>query len=188
MIALSHVSVRFGNKIVFSDFTHTFPTQKTTAIMGASGCGKTTLLRLFAGLIRPTEGTVYSNKNVSILFQEPRLLPWLTAAENVNLVLDDTKQTITQANALLASVGLDTDKDKYPAELSGGMQQRVALARTLARPTKLILLDEPFKGLDPKTKGEMMILIQKHTQGKTVLLVTHDKEEAEQMSDTILTL
>lgn len=188
MTELQNITVKYEDKIIFSEFSHRFAPGKTTAVMGTSGIGKTTLLRVLAGLVRPLSGTVTTDGTVAFLFQEPRLCPWLTAAENVNLVLGNKNHTLPDARDRLAEVGLGADADKYPEELSGGMQQRVALARTLAYPAPLILLDEPFKGLDAETRKQMIALVRRRTAGKTVVLVTHDPSDAAELADEVLYL
>ena len=179
MIALSNVTVTFApNKTVLEHLTLEFPQGTTTAVMGASGCGKTTLLRLLAGIISPTSGNVTRETNsISYVFQDPSLLGWLTAAENVNLVLSDSKKTLPTAREWLSHVGLAEDADRYPAELSGGMKQRVALARALATDADVLLLDEPFRGLDAALHEQMRELIRTERKGKTTVLVTHDEQD-----------
>lgn len=188
MTELQNITLKFGEHTVFSDFSHCFPEGKITAIMGASGCGKTTLLRIIAGLISPESGRVMTDKPISFMFQEPRLCPWLTAAENVNLVMGDKRETLPEAKKWLEAVGLLADAEKYPKELSGGMQQRVTLARTLAFPASLYLFDEPFKGLDRDTRQQIIPLVRKFTAGKTVILVTHDQQDAEDLADEMIHL
>lgn len=188
MLRLEDVSLSYGGKIVLQGQSLDVPSGKRIALMGPSGCGKTSLLRLAAGLSKPDGGTVERRcERVSYLFQEPRLLPWLTAEENVNAVLSDRAATRAEAHRWLDAVGLGEDADKYPRELSGGMQQRVSLARALAYGGALFLLDEPLKGLDAETRADMLHLLCKHTAGKTVLLATHDEAEAEALADEIYT-
>ena len=179
MIVLSDVTVTFApNKTVLEHLSLGIPKGKTTAIMGPSGCGKTTILRLLCGIISPTLGNVTRETNrISYAFQDPSLLPWLTAAENVNLVLSDAKKTMPAAKEWLARVGLAEDADRYPAELSGGMQQRVALARALCTDADLLLLDEPFRGLDAQLHEQMRDLVRSVRHGKTTVLVTHDESD-----------
>lgn len=182
MLKLNDVSVIFSqgnvNKIVLKHLTLDIPTGTTIAIMGPSGCGKTTLLRLLAGIISPTSGNVTRETNsISYVFQDPSLLPWLSAAENVNLVLSDSKKTLPMAKEWLEHVGLAEDVNRYPAELSGGMKQRVALARALCTDADLLLLDEPFRGLDAQLHEQMRELIRTSRQGKTTVIVTHDEQD-----------
>ena len=184
MITLQNVTLSYrDNKIVktvLNDISLRIPAGKTTVIMGPSGCGKTTLLRLAAGLIAPTSGNVTrETEHISYLFQDPALLPWLTAAENVNLVLSDSKKTLPAATEWLARVGLDGEANTYPAALSGGMRQRVALARALCTDADLLLLDEPFRGMDEDLHARMRDLINTCRLGKTTVIVTHDVQDAE---------
>lgn len=173
MLEFSHVSFAFGAQEVLSDVSFTLPEGGTLAVTGPSGCGKTTLLRLAAGLLEPGSGQIRRPAGgAAVVFQEPRLLPWLTAEENVNLVLSDRRETLPQAREWLAALGLGGDAEKYPRELSGGMQRRVAIARALAMRRPLLILDEPFSGLDDELKAKIVRLIA--AQGSAVLLATHD--------------
>ena len=184
MITWQNVTLSYRDnktvKTVLDDITLHIPAGKTTVIMGPSGCGKTTLLRLAAGLIAPTSGNVTrETEHISYLFQDPALLPWLTAAENVNLVLSDSKKTLPAATEWLARVGLDGEANTYPAALSGGMRQRVALARALCTDADLLLLDEPFRGMDEDLHARMRDLIRECRLGKTTVIVTHDAQDAQ---------
>lgn len=186
MIELKSITVAYGEQIVLQGQNLTVTAGERIALMGPSGCGKTSLLRLIAGLIKPAEGSAdIRTDHISYLFQEPRLLPWLTAEENVNAVLSDSAATLPEARTWLEAVGLKDAAMKYPQELSGGMQQRVSLARALAYRGDILLLDEPLKGLDTETKADMIRLIQKHTTGKALLLATHDADEAADLTDTL---
>lgn len=189
LLVLNHVSLSFGNISVLSDFNLTIHSGERVAIMGPSGCGKTSLLRLAAGLIKPTEGRIIRHTpKIAVQFQESRLLPQLTAAENVNVVLSDTVKTMNVAREWLARVELDDAGDLYPNELSGGMAQRVALARTLAYGGDLLLLDEPFRGLDDVLKARIMSVVADACENRAVLLVTHDRHEAEEFAHRIVEL
>jgi sulfonate transport system ATP-binding protein len=173
---------------------------EAVALVGTSGCGKTTLLRIMSGLERATDGwltlrgeTVTGpRRDVGVVFQEPRLMPWLTARENMRLALLDlppAKQNAVIAN-LLQAVELADFGDALPRQLSGGMAQRVALARALARKPSILLLDEPFSALDSFTR----IKLQDHLVALwenypfALLLVTHDIDEAVIMSDRIVVM
>lgn len=187
MIDIRGLCVSFGGRPVLSGCSLHVPDGGRVALMGPSGCGKTTLINAVAGLLRPDAGTVdLHGGRVAYVFQEPRLLPWLTAAENVNLVLSDGAATLDRALELLRAVGLAEAADKYPAQLSGGMQQRVALCRALAYGGDILLLDEPLKGLDRELRETVASLILDRSRGSTVLLVTHDPEEARLLADTTL--
>ena len=191
MIQLQNVTLTYTDKkvvkSVLEDITLTIPSGKITVIMGPSGCGKTTLMRLLSGLLTPTLGNVTrETENISYLFQDPALLPWLTAAENVNLVLSDKKATLPVATEWLTRVDLAGEANTYPAALSGGMRQRVALARALCTDADLLLLDEPFRGMDEDLHAKMRQLIQECRKGKTTVVVTHDAQDAEMADCRIL--
>lgn len=162
------------------------PAGAHAALMGPSGCGKSTLLNLAAGLLSPAAGTVRVGAGrIAYVFQEPRLLPDRTALQNVNAVLGDKKATLPAAEAWLARVGLSDAADKYPAELSGGMAQRVNIARALAWDSELLLLDEPFQGIDEDRRAALIALLREQAAGKTLLLATHDHAEAEALCETV---
>lgn len=193
LLTFSSVSLRYGKNTVLDNFNLTLNEGEHTVIMGPSGCGKTSILRLAAGLIKPSCGIVTrSASRISVQFQEPRLLPTLTAAENVNVVLSDKKETLPAALAFLDQVEVSQGADLYPRELSGGMAQRVALARALAYGKacgcELYLLDEPFRGLDPQLRDRMIALVKEYTQQASLLLITHDAAVAEQFTEKPLLL
>ncbi len=186
MIKIQKLSLSYKDKIIFDCLDWHIPKGSHIAIMGTSGVGKTTLLHTIAGLLQPQKGSVkVASDRCAMLFQQPRLMNWLTAAENVNCVLSDTDATLAEAKNWLSLVGLTDDADKYPCQLSGGMQQRVALARALAFGGDPVLLDEPFQGLDKETRDTMLALCRKTLEGKTVILVTHSLEEAQALADHI---
>ena len=164
------------------------PEKGTVCLFGPSGCGKTTLINCIAGLEKLDSGAILGmeGRRVAYMFQEDRLLPWINARENVEVVLRHSDEK--QAQKWLEAVGLGEDGDKRPSELSGGMRQRVALARALAFGGDVILLDEPFRALDPKTRLRMETLVQEHSREALKLLVTHDREEAQFLADQILYL
>ena len=187
MIEISQVSHRFDEKAVIRDLSFTFPEKGIFALMGPSGCGKTTLLRLIAGLEKPSSGSITHNgTKIAMAFQEPRLLPWLNCRSNINIVLPKDKRSSNEAEAWLEAFELKDAADLMPNELSGGMQQRVSLARALAAGADLILLDEPLTGLDEELKLRLAPMIKKACENATVILVTHDASEAKSLSATVL--
>lgn len=186
MVNLKHVSMSFHDTVVLNDFNLSVAKGEHIAIMGTSGSGKTTILKLISGQLKPTSGIIEVNTNrISYMFQEPRLLPWLTTSENVNLVLGDHPESLPEAIKWLKRVGLGDALDKYPNELSGGMRQRAALARALAFHGELLLLDEPLASLDETSANEMLSLIKQYAAHKTVIFVTHNTEHAKSFADAI---
>ena len=174
-------------------------------LIGHSGCGKSTLLNLIAGLTRPTKGTlICANREIAgpgperaVVFQNHSLLPWLTCFENIHLGVErvfgatETKaQLKARTDAALALVGLTPATHKRPGEISGGMKQRVGIARALAMEPKVLLMDEPFGALDALTRArlqdELLAIVQKTES--TVVMVTHDVDEAVLLSDKIVML
>jgi NitT/TauT family transport system ATP-binding protein len=193
MIKVEHISKNFGSLKVFEDFTLEFPEGKITTILGPSGCGKTTLLNILAGLVKVDQGNLVTADNVSYLFQEPRLLPWLTIRQNIALVLQDkmsVKEINERVTVNLIAIGLKEYGDYYPSQLSGGMRQRAAMARAFSYDAPLLLMDEPFKSLDIKTRfrliDDFLKLWQK--QPRTVITVTHDVKEAVRLGSRIVVL
>src|SRR5436309_8018520 len=168
------------------------------ALIGHSGCGKTTLLNLIAGLLKPTTGLLLcAGREVAgpgpdrgVVFQNHSLLPWLTCFGNVHLAVERVfkKDLKAKTEAALALVGLSHAQNKYPHEISGGMKQRVGIARALAMEPKVLLLDEPFGALDALTRAtlqdELMRIVER--AGSTVLMVTHDVDEAVLLSDRVV--
>lgn len=188
MLKINALSKAFGEKTVLKDIFFSCEDTGITAVMGASGIGKTTLLNIIAGLEKDYHGEVSSTfKRISYKFQEPRLFEWLSAVENVKLVCEDREADRT-ARRWLTTVGLSEHLGKYPSELSGGMQQRVALARALAYEGDLLLLDEPFSAVDQETKRQLIQVMKEYGKTHAVILVTHDEQEAEALGATIVRL
>ena len=186
MIAIDRLNVAYGDASVLKDCALRLSPGSRIALMGPSGCGKTTLINAIAGLAAPDSGSIQVNGRVSYVFQEPALFPWLTAEENVNVVLSDKPDTLPQARRWLEEAGLADSLNKYPHQLSGGQKQRVAICRALAFGGDILLLDEPLKGLDPDTREQVANLILNTWKDKTLLLVTHDQWEAQTLCDTVL--
>lgn len=181
-IKIEELSVCFGNKKVLDHFSHEFPETGVACINGPSGCGKTTLVRVIAGLIQPEKGEVtgVQKGEISMMFQEDRLFPWLTARENIEIV-----QIKTGAYDWLEAVGLSQEAGTKPDGLSGGMRRRVALARALSYPAKLLILDESFKGLDQKSKQDLYPLIRQSSKDRLVILISHDRDEISYLADMV---
>jgi len=165
-----------------------------TCLIGASGCGKSTLLNLVAGLDAPTSGAISVGGRVALMFQEPGLFPWLTAARNVELALRargvGRAERRARAADLLEAVHLGGFGEKRPHELSGGMRQRVALARALAQDADVLLMDEPFGALDAMTRDLLHDELDRVCAGRnlTVLFVTHNVREAVRLGDRVVLL
>lgn len=198
MICLQHLYKRYPvlqgeERPVLEDFSLELPERGAVCLFGPSGCGKTTLLHILAGLTRPDAGIVTGTegKRLSMVFQEDRLLPWLTAAQNVALALPGSavlpkREELAAARSLLDQMGLGEAAEQKPDQLSGGMRRRVAIARALACQGELLLLDEPFKGLDGVVKDRVIHQIARMKGEALVLFVTHDLQEAQALADRTL--
>ena len=187
MLKLHNITHRFGEHLVLQNVDLSVSPKQRIALMGPSGVGKTTLLRIVLGLLKPDSGTVENCfSRTAAVFQEPRLLPWRTALQNVNLVLGDGKATLEKAGFHLNQVKLEDALYKYPRELSGGMQQRVSLARALAAEGDLLVLDEPFKAMDEALRDHVMELVNR--TDAAILLVTHEAAEANKLGCEIIRL
>lgn len=185
MITIDRLTLSYGRQQVLKDCSLQVEPGSRVALMGPSGCGKTSLINVIAGLLSPDSGKVSVNGKVSYVFQEPALFPWLTAVDNINVVLSDRPETLPRAEQLLEAVGLSDCRDKYPHQLSGGQKQRIAICRALAYGGDILLLDEPLKGLDADTRDQVSALLLQEWTGKTLLLVTHDPSEAESLCDRV---
>jgi len=202
-----NVSMRFDegagkNLIAVQDVKFTVRDREVVSLIGPSGCGKSTLLNIGAGLTAPSEGAAFvdgervegPNAHVAFMLQKDLLLPWRTVIENVMFGVEIQRVPLVErkrrAQTLLASLSLSDFADHYPHQLSGGMRQRVALARTLAVDPTVLLLDEPFSAVDAQTR----MLLQRELaqtlmrEGKTALLITHDLLEAVTLSDRVLVM
>ena len=189
MIALRGVTKAFGDQAVLTGVDLDLPDAGVTALMGPNGSGKTTLARILLGLERPDAGTVtgLEGRRLAAAFQEDRLCDQLTAPGNVRLVVDRARAA--EAVALLRAAGLDDDALAKPArELSGGQRRRVVIVRALAPDADLVVLDEPFKGLDADARVVLLELVRERSAGRTVLLITHEPAEAEALGAKVVTL
>lgn len=201
MLAIANVSKTYPNNVrALEGVTLEVAPGEIVAIVGGSGCGKSTLLRAISGLDRPTRGIVHlddevitqPHEKIGIIFQEPRLLPWLTVAENVgfgiaHLPAAERRERVARA---LDRVGLSDKAGVWPRELSGGQAQRVAIARALVPRPQVLLLDEPFSALDAFTRADLQdhLLDLWADSRPTLILVTHDVEEAIVLADRIIVM
>ena len=193
VVRLRDAGRAFGDHRVLAGVDLEIAPGEFVAVLGRSGCGKTTLLRLLAGLDDGTTGEVVSGREPAVVFQDPRLLPWRSALQNVALGLREPGgrgAALARATGALAEVGLAGREKAWPRQLSGGQRQRVALARALVREPDLLLLDEPFSALDALTRVSAQRLVRElwERHRPAVLLVTHDVEEALLLADRLLLL
>lgn len=204
IMRIDNVGFAYGDVQIIRDLDVSVKSGEFMCIVGPSGAGKTTLLNCLAGLRLPTSGQIVFNgdkvtgppRALSVVFQDysRSLMPWLSARDNVALPLRSAgvpkKERITRANDALTEVGLAEHGDKYPWEMSGGMQQRVAIARALAYQPSVIIMDEPFASVDAQTRADLedLTLRVRERLGITLLLVTHDIDEAVYLSDRVMVL
>lgn len=206
MIEVSGVSQLFstprGEVHALDDIDLTVGENEFVTLVGRSGCGKSTLLRVISGLISPTQGSVRvggeevvrPRRDVSVMFQRPALMPWRNVLKNVLLPVEmlglDKKQYLDRAHSLLELAGLAGFEEKLPHELSGGMQQRVSLVRSLIQHPKVLLMDEPFSALDALTREELSVELQRVVaeESTTIVFVTHSIDEAVLLADRVVVL
>lgn len=186
-------AVNFGFVEVFRHLSLEIARGEFVAVVGPSGCGKTTLLNLLSGFLKPSSGRVVCSGRVRMVYQHDSLFPWQTAAQNIALGLRDLSSEAErerQLKGMLRLINLEEFAGHYPHQLSGGMRQRVELARALAGDTDILLLDEPFSSLDYLTRLRLRRELARMLDElpRTVVLVTHDIEEAAQLADRILVL
>lgn len=199
-LTAQNISVRFGALDVLNDLSLTVKAGEFVALVGASGSGKSTLIRAFAGLQKPTSGTLMiddtviarPSPRVQLMFQTANLMPWRTVRDNIGLPLElsgvRTSDKINRVDALLPMLGLSEFAHALPSTLSGGMAQRTALGRVLIAEPDILLLDEPFGALDAMTREQITLdlLRMLDHQPKTVIMVTHDIHEAVLMADRVI--
>lgn len=184
---IDNVNIKFDNKIIYENFSIDFEDNKINCIVGASGCGKTTLLNYICDYL------LKNNIKVSYVFQEDRLIPWKSIFDNLRLVIKNkhNKEDINKKiDDILNILDIKEAKFLYPDELSGGMKQKVNIARALLYDFNVLLLDEPFRSLDIKIKNSIMNLIRTISKEKeiTIILVSHNKDEVKALADNIFLL
>jgi len=187
MIEFRNVSKSYGENILFQGLSLGIGRGESLGLLGESGIGKTTLLKMAAGLIKPTEGSVeIISDKIGFVFQEPRLLPWKTALENVILACRnenraERKVSIEKSRSYLKKLGLEEAEDRYPAELSGGMKQRVSIARALVTDPDVLLLDEPLSGVNESLRELILGIFRELRQERktSIIYATHYPEELE---------
>jgi NitT/TauT family transport system ATP-binding protein len=211
-VTLDKVWKEYGDQIVLESISIEIASGAFVAVVGPSGCGKTTLLRLLLGEERPTRGAILldgkplkpePDADRGVVFQRYSVFPHLTALDNVLIGREFAgsrfwgrlrgaarRAAVTEASELLAAVGLEACHDKYPSEMSGGMQQRLALAQAVMRRPQVLLLDEPFGALDPGIRADIHVLMQKlwKETGLTIVMVTHDLSEAFRLATRVIAL
>jgi len=192
-LIVKNVSHTYGDLQVLKNLSINVKQGEFIVLVGPSGCGKTTLLNLLSGSLNPTQGNVEHKGLIRTVYQQDGLFPWLTVSENIEMGLrgiNDEKQKQAELDELFNLIHLGGFKDNYPHELSGGMKQRVEIARALAGHSDILLMDEPFSALDYQTRlrmrRELIRLLVKRP--RTVVFVTHDIEEAVQLADRVLVL
>ncbi len=188
MIKVNIASKSFGTTAILRDIQFEVAAGETVAIVGRSGIGKSTLLKLIAGTDTHFTGTINCSKSKAIVFQEPTLLPWRTSLQNITLVHETL--SVSEAREALARVGIAGKDDMFPGQLSLGQQRRLSLARAFAGRPEVLIMDEPFVSLDSETANEMVSLTEiliRDTRPATIF-VTHSEDEAQRLGDRVLTL
>lgn len=195
-ISLRDLTLRFDQQLIFDQFCLEIEAGALVALLGTSGAGKTCLLKMIAGLLQPDAGSIIGSdglplsQRIAYMGQRDLLYPWLTVMENITLSARLQRKSIDRlwANELLERVGLRGYQHALPATLSGGMRQRVALARTLYQRQPVVLMDEPFSALDTLTRAKVHTLAAQVLADHTVVLITHDPQEACRLSHRIVIL
>ena len=192
-IELNNVSHSYDGLAVLKNLILNIRPDEFVALVGPTGCGKSTLLNIISSYLKPQGGSLKTNGNIRTVFQKDGLFPWLTVAENISMGLQCIRmpaQREKELKELLSMIQMEQFRDYYPHQLSGGMRQKVELARALAGDSNILLMDEPFSSLDYQTRlrlrRELVLLLAKRR--RTVIFVTHDIEEAAQLADRLLVL
>lgn len=182
-----NININFGDKILYRDFSIEFKESSINYVMGESGVGKTTLIKYIKDKL------ILNDIDVSVVFQESRLIPWKNIYRNLDIVIKN-KALKEDSNKKIASIlekmNLSKCEKLYPYELSGGMKQRVSIARALLYNGDIFIMDEPFKGLDKENKNIVINLVREYikNEGKTAIIISHDMQEAKKIADKIIIL
>lgn len=183
-IAINNLTKKYNNKTVFDNYSKVLEFDNILLIKGESGLGKTTLMKTIAGLEKADSGDIHIPVNkISFMFQEDRLIPFVSILKNLTAVCDKEK-----ALYYLGLMGLENEKDNAPLSLSGGMRRRVALARALCFDSELVILDEPFKGLDEELKANICEIIKRESKNRDFIIISHDNQDAELLNAKIIEL
>ncbi len=189
---IKNLCKKFGDKIIFENFNYRFSQNGVYALVGKSGIGKTTLLRMIAGLDNDYDGEIVKESSpVGYAFQEHRLIPTLTALDNIIVACFDkkNKESVTESKKILKALNFsETDIELYPSQMSGGMKQRVSLARAFLSKRTIILLDEPTKELDEDNKTPVFKLINEFSKSCLIIMSTHDSDTIEKTNSQIIRL
>lgn len=188
-IKIKNICKSFGEQVVLKDYSLEIPAGRRVCIMAPSGSGKTTLINILLGLTKADSGQIegLQGLKISAVFQEDRLIEGSDVYANLNAVRRQKMQP-AELDAALAAIGMTDYKGKPVRELSGGMKRRVAILRALLSDYDFLVLDEPFKGLDEKLKEQVISYVKEKTEGRTVLLITHEAEDAEKLDATVFGL
>lgn len=195
ILSIKDINKRYDGRTVYENFNIDFYVNKVNCIVGKSGCGKSTILNIISGIIPNDSNNFTSLESIglSYIFQEDRLIDWLTVEENIKLVVKthyNKEKVEALSQKYLKLVGIEEYKNNYPQMLSGGIRQRVNIARAFIYPSKIIIMDEPFKSIDVKNKKIIMDSLKEilNKESRTVLFVTHDIDEAIYLADYIFVL
>lgn len=182
-IKINNLTKKYADKVIFEGFSKELNFDGILIVKGASGCGKTTLMKIIAGLEKFDGEIENPTEKISFMFQEDRVIPFISVLKNVSAVSNEKT-----AKKYLCKLGLENELDSPPSSLSGGMKRRVALARALAFESQLVILDEPFKGLDENLKKDIIELIKEESQTRAFIIVTHESTDTDLLGGKVFEL